>query len=215
MGELILQKHLRAGVSFLSETEVLAIRADGSGSTVKLTNGQELKAGLVVGGIGIQPSTAFLRNVPRNDDQSLSVDSFMRVLGVESVYAAGDLVNFPLAGSNQRVRIEHWRVAQQQAKTAAASMMDLECPYEGIPYFWTYHYGVRYEFFGQIPQPMELYVDGDLEQPKFIAAYLAQDGRCTAFFAANRESETASLLDYMGREGPPSSKTFEAMLKAA
>jgi apoptosis-inducing factor 3 len=129
MGELILQKHLKEGVRFLLETEVLAITSDdGSASTVKLSNGQELKAGLVVSGIGIVPATAFLRNVPRNDDQSLSVDAFMRVLGVDSMYAAGDLVNFPLAGSNQRVRIEHWRVAQQQAKTAAASMMGLEQP---------------------------------------------------------------------------------------
>jgi hypothetical protein len=52
------------------------------------------------------------------------------------MYAAGDLVNFPLPGSNsQRARIEHWRVAQQQAKTAAASMMGLEQPYEGILFF--------------------------------------------------------------------------------
>lgn len=215
MGELILQKHLKEGVRFLSETEVLAIASDdGSASTVKLSNGQELKAGLVVSGIGIVPATAFLRNVPRNDDQSLSVDAFMRVLGVDSMYAAGDLVNFPLAGSNQRVRIEHWRVAQQQAKTAAASMMGLEQPYEEIPYFWTYHYGVRYEFFGQIPQQMELFVDGDLEQPKFVAAYLA-DSQCTAFFAANRESETACLLDCMKREGPLSLEAFKAILKAS
>jgi apoptosis-inducing factor 3 len=215
MGELMLQKHLKEGVRFLSETEVLAIRSDDrSASTIKLTNGQELKAGLVVSGIGIVPATAFLRNVSRNDDQSLSVDAFMRVLGVDSMYAAGDLVNFPLPGSDQRVRIEHWRVAQQQAKTAAASMMGLEQPYEEIPYFWTYHYGVRYEFFGHIPQQMELVVDGDLAQPKFVAAYVAEDGRCTAFFAANRESETASLLDYIKREGPPSLQSLRAILKA-
>jgi hypothetical protein len=61
---------------------------------------------------------------------------------------------------------------------------------------------------------MELFVDGDLEQPKFVAAYLAEDGQCTAFFAANRESETASLLDYIEREGPPSLQTFRAILKA-
>ena len=75
---------------------MLAITNDeGSASIIKLTNGQELKGGLVVSGIGIVPATAFLRNVPRNDDQSLSVDAFMRV-GVNSMYAAGDLVNFPL-----------------------------------------------------------------------------------------------------------------------
>ncbi|HXM05374.1 MAG TPA: FAD-dependent oxidoreductase [Chthoniobacterales bacterium] len=213
LGQLLLEKHLKKGVRFLPETEVLAISSAGSASNVKLTNGQELNADLVVSGIGIVPVTDFLRNVRRNDDQSLSVDAFMSVLGVKSLYAAGDLVNFPLPGSNrQRTRVEHWRVAQQQAKTAAASMMGLEQPYEGILYFWTYHYGVRYEFFGQIPEKFELFVDGDLEQPQFVAAYLTE-GRCDAIFAANRESETARLLDYMEREGSPSVQTFKAMLK--
>ena len=53
----------------------------------------------------------------------------------------------------------------------------------------------------------------NLGEPKFIAAYLA-DGRCHAFFAANRESETAHLLDYMKREGSPSWQIFQAIVKA-
>lgn len=211
MGQLLLQKHLAKGVRFLPETEVEAIARAGSASRVRLTNGQEMNADLVVSGIGIVPATEFLKNVPRNEDQSLSVDAFMRILGVESLYAAGDVANFPLPGNTtHRARIEHWRVAQQQAKTAAASMMGLEQPFEKIPYFWTYHYGIRYEFFGQIPEKFELLVDGNLEEPKFIAAYLA-DGRCDAFFAANRESQMASLLDYMQHEGSASLQTFKTI----
>jgi hypothetical protein len=119
-----------------------------------------------------------------------------------------------LPGNNsRRTRIEHWRVAQQQAETAAASMMGLEQPYEKIPYFWTYHYGIRYEFFGQIPEKFDLFIDGDLEQPKFVAAYLS-DGRCEAIFAANRESETEGILDGMEREGTPSLQTLKAILNA-
>jgi apoptosis-inducing factor 3 len=212
MGQLILEKHLKKGVRFLPETGVQTITNQLSGSKIKLTNGQELQADLVVSGIGIEPATEFLKDAPRNKDQSLSVDACMKVLGVESMYAAGDIVNFPLSGNNnERTRIEHWRVAQQQAKTAAASMMGLVQPYEEIPYFWTYHYGVRYEFFGQIPEHAELFIEGDLEQPKFVVAYIA-DGRCHAFFAANRETETACLLDYMQREGSPSLETFKAIV---
>jgi hypothetical protein len=101
---------------------------------------------------------------------------------------------------------------KQQAKTAAASMMRLERPFKAIPYFWTYHYGVRYEFFGQISEGMELFVDGGLEQSKFIAAYLV-GGQCEAFFAANREKVTALLLDRMRVEGSPSFETFQEILK--
>ena len=215
MGQMLLEKHLKKGVRFLPETEVQTITSEPLGSKLKLTSGQELNADLVVSGVGIVPATEFLKDVSLNEDQSLSVDAFMKVVGVESMYAAGDIVDFPLPNSNnRRARIEHWRVAQQQAKTAAAGMMDLERLYQGIPYFWTYHYGVRYEFFGTIPDRFELFIDGDLEEAKFVAAYVA-DNQCHGFFAANRESETAILLDSMRREGPPSLETLKAILKAA
>jgi NADPH-dependent 2,4-dienoyl-CoA reductase/sulfur reductase-like enzyme/nitrite reductase/ring-hydroxylating ferredoxin subunit len=213
MGQLLLEKHLEKGVDFLPETKVLAITRRGAGLTVKLSSGQELTADLVVSGIGIEPATAFLKNVPRNEDQSLSVDLFMRVLGVNHMFAAGDLANFPLPNGGGRTRVEHWRVAQEQAKIAAANMMGLERPYQGVPYFWTYHYGVRYEFFGQAADQGELYVDGDLNQSKFVAAYLCE-GRCESVFAANRESETARLFDHMKREGPASLQTLQAILRA-
>jgi apoptosis-inducing factor 3 len=215
MGQLILEKHVKKGVRFLPQAEVLALSRDGSVSNVRLQDGQELKADLVVSGVGIEPATEVLGDVPRNEDQSLSVDVFMKVTGVDSVYAAGDLASVPLPEHrHQRARNEHWRVAQQQAKTAAASMMGLKYPYDKVPYFWTYHYGVRYEFFGRIPEPRKLLIEGDLEEPKFVAAYVAA-GRCDAFFAANRERETAILLDYLQREGSPSEATFKAILGAA
>ena len=135
----------------------------------------------------------------------------MRVSGFERMFAAGDLANFPLPGTRRRTRIEHWRVAQEQARTASANMMGLEQPYQGLPYFWTYHYGVRYEFFGQVPDEGELLINGDLNQSIFVAAYL-YEGRCEAVFSANCESETARLFDHMQREGSPSLKTFEAIV---
>jgi NADPH-dependent 2,4-dienoyl-CoA reductase/sulfur reductase-like enzyme len=127
------------------------------------------------------------------------------------MFAAGDLACFPLPRTGQHVRIEHWRVAQEQAKIAAANMMGLERTYQGVPYFWTYHYGVRYEFFGHLPDQVELLVEGDLNEPKFVAAYLVE-GRCHAIFSANRESETAKLYDLMERQGTLPWETFTALL---
>ena len=213
MGQLLFEKHLQKGVHFIPGTNVLAIRKNGTRSVLQLSNGEELTADLVVSGIGIQPATAFLKGVPRNADGSLCVDAFMRVSGAEHMFAAGDLADFPLPNTGRRTRIEHWRVAQEQARTAAASMMGLEQPYRGVPYFWTYHYGVRYEFFGQIPGQSELSIDGDVNQSKFIAAYLNKD-RCEAVFAANRESETARIFDHMKHQGPPSIRIFQQILHA-
>jgi apoptosis-inducing factor 3 len=214
MGRLLLEKHSQKGVRFLPETKIVSIHKVGSGSSIKLSNNDELRADLVVSGIGIEPATAFLKKISRGQDQSLSVDASMRIIGAKHLYAAGDVANFPLPGNGPRVRIEHWRVAQEQARTAAANMMGLEKTYRGVPYFWTYHYGVRYEFFGRLPDHSRLVIDGDLEEPKFVAAYV-REGRCEAVFSANRECETAKLYDQMQGEGPPSLEAFHTVLGAS
>jgi NADPH-dependent 2,4-dienoyl-CoA reductase/sulfur reductase-like enzyme/nitrite reductase/ring-hydroxylating ferredoxin subunit len=214
MGRLLLEKHLQKGVRFLPETKVLSIHKVGSGSTLKLSNNDQLRADLVVSGIGIEPATAFLKKISRGEDQSLAVDSSMRIMGARHIFAAGDVAHFPLPDNGRRVRIEHWRVAQEQARTAAANMMGLEKTYSGVPYFWTYHFSVRYEFFGRMPDRSQLVIDGDLEEPKFLAAYV-REGRCEAVFSANRERETAKLFDQMQGEGPPSLEDFHAIASAA
>jgi NADPH-dependent 2,4-dienoyl-CoA reductase/sulfur reductase-like enzyme len=214
MGRLLLEKHLQKGVRFLPKTKVISIHKIGSGSTIKLNSKEELRADLVVSGIGIEPATAFLKKVSLGKDQSLVVDASMRIVGVSHIFAAGDVANFPLPDNGRRVRIEHWRVAQEQARTAAANMMGLEKTYSGVPYFWTYHYGVRYEFFGWMPDHAQLVIDGDLQEPKFVAAYV-REGRCEAVFSANRECETAKLFDRMQGEGPPSLAAFHTVLSAS
>ena len=146
MGQLLLEKHLQKGVRFLAEAKIVSINKVGSVSTIILSNNEELRADLVVSGIGIEPATGFLKSVSRREDQSVAVDASMRIIGASHIFAAGDVANFPLIDSGRRTRIEHWRVAQEQARTAAANMMGLEKKYSGVPYFWTYHYGIRYEF---------------------------------------------------------------------
>jgi NADPH-dependent 2,4-dienoyl-CoA reductase/sulfur reductase-like enzyme len=214
MGRLLLEKHLQKGVHFLPETKVISIRKIGSGSTIKLSSNEELRADLVVSGIGIEPATAFLKKISRGEDQSVAVDVSMRIMGASHIFAAGDVANFPLPENGRRARIEHWRVAQEQARTAAANMMGLEKTYSGVPYFWTYHYGIRYEFFGRMPDQSQLVIDGDLEEPRFVAAYV-REGRCEAVFSANRECETAKLFDQMRSQGPLSLETFRSVLKAS
>jgi apoptosis-inducing factor 3 len=214
MGRLLLEKHLQKGIRFLPETKVISIRKVGSSSTIKLSSNDELRADLVVSGIGIEPATTFLKKISRGEDQSVAVDASMRIMGASHIFAAGDVASFPLPENGRRLRIEHWRVAQEQARTAAANMMGLEKTYSGVPYFWTYHYGVRYEFFGRMPDQSQLVIDGDLEEPKFVAAYV-REGRCEAVFSANRECETAKLFDHMEGQGPPSLETFRSVLTAS
>ena len=88
MGRLLLEKHLQKGVRFLPETKIPSIHNVGSGSTIKLSGNDELRADLVVSGIGIEPATAFLKKISRGEDQSLAVDASMRIMGARHIFAA-------------------------------------------------------------------------------------------------------------------------------
>ncbi len=89
----------------------------------------------------------------------------------------GDIAQFPLPRSDKTLRIEHWRVAQQHARVAALNMAGGDEHYTGVPYFWTYHFGKRFEYLGHASEHDEVVIDGDLDSQAFIA-YLMKDGRC-------------------------------------
>ncbi|KCV67901.1 hypothetical protein H696_05630 [Fonticula alba] len=123
---------------------------------------RELQADFFVIAIGVIPATSFAAGaLPLLPDQSIPVDASMRVSGFEGrIWAAGDLATFPYlnphlgpegvrqsqalledpatSGQVARVRIEHWAVAQQQARVAARSMLNEPgAIFDSVPFFWT------------------------------------------------------------------------------
>ncbi len=77
-----------------------------------------------------------------NDDRSLDVDAEMRV-NRHGVWAAGDIACYPEPHTGGRARIEHWRLAEQLGRAAAASMAGKGAPFAGVPAFWTEQFGLR------------------------------------------------------------------------
>lgn len=81
---------------------------------VKLKDGTELEADLVILGIGVGPATEFLKEnnaVKLEKDGSIETDEFFKVKGMEDVYALGDIATYPYhgpGGNGKLTRIEHW-----------------------------------------------------------------------------------------------------------
>ncbi len=211
MGKLLLDKHLSRGVRFQAERKISRARPVGRQQILELDNGETLVADVLVSGVGVAPGTDYVRGVDLAPDGGVSVDDRLRVLGLDGVYAAGDIAVFPLPRSGQRVRIEHWRVAQEHGRVAAANMLGLDRPYDGLPYFWTYHYGVRYEYLGHPAEWDDVEVDGNPQADDFAAFYV-KDGRCVGAFSANRETGTGRLFDRLQRAGPPTVGEAKALV---
>lgn len=188
IGAMFRRLHERHGVAFRTGQ---ASRLAGDGRVQAVIVGQEvLPAELVIAGIGVQPATGFVEGVERHDDGGISVDAGMRA--ADGLYAAGDIAAFPWHG--KPTRIEHWRVAQQHARIAARNMLGGQQRYAGVPFFWTYHYGQRFEYFGHAEHWEQVVIDGDLDAGRFVAL-LVQDNQVAAVVACGRERETAALIE--------------------
>ncbi|CAN7637301.1 FAD-dependent oxidoreductase [Pseudomonas brassicacearum] len=197
VGQAILARHRANGVVYRSDSEAAQIEGAGKVEAVVLDNGQRVAADLVIIGVGVRPATEPFAALPREQDQSLSVDAGMRV--TDGLWAVGDIATFPLNGQPQR--IEHWRLAQQQARIAAANMLGGDEHYLDVPFFWTYHFGKRYDYLGHAEHWDEVEFKGTPEHPPFIAL-LGKDGLVAAAVACDEGRAMAALAQRMKQPLP-------------
>ncbi|RON83233.1 apoptosis inducing factor family protein [Pseudomonas fluorescens] len=192
VGQAIRALHEQNGVKFITEHEATEIIGDGKVEAVLLGNGLRLSADLVLAGVGVHPATEAFASLPREKDQSLRVDGGMRV--TDGLWAIGDIATFPLNGQLQR--IEHWRLAQQHARIAAANMLGGEEHYLDVPFFWTWHFGKNYDYLGHAEHWDEVEFRGEPEQPPFIALF-GRNGWGVAAVACEKERAMALLAERM------------------
>ncbi|WP_334598602.1 FAD-dependent oxidoreductase [Pseudomonas alvandae] len=197
IGKAILARHRANGVVYHSEGEAARIEGTGKAEAVVLDNGQRFAADLVIIGVGVLTATEPFANLPRENDESLIVDDGMRV--TDGVWAVGDIATFPLNG--QPRRIEHWRLAQQQARIAATNMLGGEEHYLDVPFFWTYHFGKRYDYLGHAEEWDEVQFKGTPEHPPFIAL-LGKGGLVAAVVACDEGRAMAALAQRMKQPLP-------------
>ncbi|TCV94343.1 FAD-dependent oxidoreductase [Biostraticola tofi] len=182
------RRHQQKGVRFV-DGEPVALQGDKTVSSVKLKQGADIPAQLVLLATGVAPATDFISDLPLNKDGSLTVDASMAA--GKDVFAIGDIATFPHKG--EPVRIEHWRVAQQHGRVAAGAMLDNNDTYDSTPFFWTQQYGVRYEYIGHAEAWDKVDIIGDLDKDDFVALYV-KDEKVVAVVGAGRMRTTGLLL---------------------
>ena len=73
----------------------------------------------------------------------------MAVSGLSDVWAAGDIVTFPLnTFKDQRVNIGHWGLAMYHGKVAALNMLSIDVNLNTVPFFWTVQFGKSLRYAG-------------------------------------------------------------------
>jgi apoptosis-inducing factor 3 len=196
VGAVVQAHHAEHGTAFALGRGVTRIVGDGAARAIELDDGTTLDADLVVVGIGVQPVTEFVRGVELDPDGGLPVDERLRV--APGVWAAGDVARYREPHTGSDVRIEHWRLAEQHGRAAAADMAGSGEPFTGVPFFWTQHFDLELGYAGAGRDWEEVQLVGDPGALDFTAFY-SRAGRLVAACGTQRD-EIGAFVELM-REG--------------
>jgi 3-phenylpropionate/trans-cinnamate dioxygenase ferredoxin reductase component len=142
--------HRSHGVDLRLGATIEGFSSGGAGeSVVRLRDGAEIAADLVVVGIGVLPNDALASKAGLAVDNGILVDEWLRSTNPQ-VYAAGDVANQLHPTLGRRLRVEHWDTAIEQGKVAAANMLGGDEAYSRMPYFFTDQYDLGMEYVGSV-----------------------------------------------------------------
>jgi NADPH-dependent 2,4-dienoyl-CoA reductase/sulfur reductase-like enzyme len=175
--------HRRHGVDLRVGVGVDAFVGNGQVEAVRLTDGSQLRADLVVVGLGVTPTTDWLSGSGLHVDGGVVCDATGAAEGGSDVVAAGDVARWWQPLYERHLRIEHWDHAGRQGAAAARTLLaspDRAEAYDEVPYFWSDQYDVKLQMLG-VPAGYDAseIVEGDPNQWQFVAAY-GRDGRTIA-----------------------------------
>ena len=167
---------------------------------VILENGDELEADFVLLGVGVQTATSFLEGMALNPDGSLSVDKHFRF--TDDIYAAGDICSFIDWRTGEKIRIEHWRLAEQHGRIAAYNMAGKEREFRSVPFFWTNQLGVNLGYVGHVRDWEDMIFQGDPANRDFVAYYV-KDGRVLAATGTGDIAQMPAVAELMSTNQMP------------
>jgi NADPH-dependent 2,4-dienoyl-CoA reductase/sulfur reductase-like enzyme/nitrite reductase/ring-hydroxylating ferredoxin subunit len=189
LGRFIQTLHESHGVVFHLGEAVKSI----DGHRVLTSGGSTLEADFVVMGVGVRPATAIAEQAGLTVDRGIVVNEYLET-SAPGIFAAGDVARWPDRRSGERVRIEHWVVAERQGQAAARNILGRRKVFDNVPFFWSQHYDIPINYVGHAERWDEVRVDGSFDAHDCAVSYMRGNRPlAVATIFRDRESLLAEL----------------------
>jgi NADPH-dependent 2,4-dienoyl-CoA reductase/sulfur reductase-like enzyme/nitrite reductase/ring-hydroxylating ferredoxin subunit len=181
LGNFVRSLHESHGVVFHLGTSVERV----DGTRVTLKDASTIEADFVVFGVGVRPASKLAELAGLAIDRGIQVDEYLET-SVKGIYAAGDVARWPDRHSGDRIRVEHWVVAERQGQTAALNMLGRRRPFDAVPFFWSQQYDLTINYVGHAESWDAIEIEGSLDSRDCAVTYL-RGGRILAVASIGRD----------------------------
>jgi NADPH-dependent 2,4-dienoyl-CoA reductase/sulfur reductase-like enzyme/nitrite reductase/ring-hydroxylating ferredoxin subunit len=194
LGAFVKTLHEQHGVVFHLGTTAKAIEP----SSVVLAGGKRIAADLVVVGAGVEPRVSLAREAGLAVDNGVVVDSYLRT-NAPDVWAAGDVARWPDSRSGNKLRVEHWVVAERMGQIVAKNVLGESVRCDIVPFFWSAHYDVTINYVGHAHAWERIDAAGSLDARDAAFAF-RRAGKTLAIATVGRDRASLDAEEAMERD---------------
>ncbi len=203
LGYILQQVHERRGVEVHCGRRVTAFLGKDRVEGLTLDDGTDLLCDLVVVGIGVDPTVSWLESSGIELDDGVRCDATC-MSNIPGVFAAGDVANWYNPLFKERMRVEHWTNALEQARHVASSLMAAPGeakPFESVPMFWSDQFDIKIQGVGRPRATDELIITGGTAEEERFTALYGRAGRLVGAVTFNQPPKIIKLRRLIGERG--------------
>lgn len=172
IAQRIAARHAEAGVAILAGANIAHIGKD----RIALADGRSIAADVIIAGIGAAPRIGLGEQAGLAIDNGIACNTYLQTSDPE-IFAVGDCCSFPHpVFGNERLRLEAWRNASDQAIVAVENMLGGQRQFEAVPWFWSDQFELNLQIAG-LPQHGVSVVKRIPREGALILCHLNADGR--------------------------------------
>jgi 3-phenylpropionate/trans-cinnamate dioxygenase ferredoxin reductase subunit len=203
LGRILQEVHERHGVKVLCGRRVERFGGECRAESVWLDDGSKVDCDLIVIGIGVSPSVSWLGGSGIEVEDGVRCDETLAT-NIPGVVAAGDVASWYNPLFEERMRVEHWTNAVEQARHAVSTLLAAPGeakPFESVPMFWSDQFDIKIQGAGR-PKPGDelTIVRRGPDEEKLIAIY-SRAGRVVGAVALNQPPKLVQLRMLIGKRG--------------